>query len=518
MDRRQFIQTTLATGIAASTAPSMVAETKPAKRPNVLYVFDDEHRFHSLPGEPNSLSIDAPNIEAFRKANVSMEQCISNYPLCSPYRGILMTGLWPFQNGITHNWIQLGTNFESLGHVFDKAGYRTSYVGKWHLSGPGHDRAFVPPGPHRQGWQDWHVWGAVDKHMSYSFTFDPVTGEKIQPEGYQTTVMTDQAVKILQEKHDKPWMMVVSWHPPHFPVDDAPEEDEKFFADKPVSLRPNVKTGVSDKGPVRSDEAIKKFHQGYYAHIRAVDREFGRLLKTLEETGQADNTIVIFTSDHGEMAGSHGRMYKNVPHEESVRVPFFVRYPGVTPKGKKSDAMFASIDIYPTLCGLAGIPVPSHCKGKDMSAVMRGQKTNGSDVVFLMNQGGGAEEAAAGAVGAAPNNAQARARMREARVAKKAATAAPAGAPGGEGNGGGYAPTNFRGLRTKTHTYAVAHDGRWLLFDNAKDPYQQKNLVDDPAQKPLMEKFDKMIAAWLKDASDPFNLGAAVQKRSAEPA
>lgn len=434
MDRRDFIQTGIAAGLA-STLPASALPSRPSKRPNVLYVFDDEHRFQSMPGEPYSDAMNAPTLDAFRKANFSMERCISNYPLCSPYRGIFMTGLYPFQNGITRNWIELGTNFETLGHVFDKAGYRTAYVGKWHLSGPGHDRAFVPAGPHRQGFQDWHVWGAVDRHMSYSFTFNPDTGEKIQPQGYQATLMTDQAVKIIEEQKgaDKPWMMIVSFHPPHFPVDDAPEEDEAYFANKQVALRPNVKTGISEQGPVRSKEAIEKFHQGYYAHIRAIDREFARLLKTLDETGQADNTVVIFTSDHGEMAGSHGRMYKQVPHEESSRVPFFVRYPGVTPKGKSSDTLFASIDIYPTLCGISGLPVPAHCKGRDLSGAMRGHAVTESEVVFLMNEGGGAAEAAAGAIGAAPNPDRPQAR-------RKGNSDAPASAGGGEGNGGGYAP------------------------------------------------------------------------------
>ena len=94
----------------------------------------------------------------------------------------------------------------------------------------------------------------------------------------------------------------------------------------------------------------------------------------------------------------------------------------------------------------------------------------------------------------------------------------PAAAGGAKGNGGGYAPPNYRGLRSKTHTYAVAHDGRWLLFDNVKDPYQQNNLIEDPAQKPLIDHFDKLIAAWLKQADDPFDYAAAIQKRSAEPA
>lgn len=506
MNRREFIHTGVAAGIVASS-PAFAGASVPAKRPNLLYVFDDEHRFQSMPGEPYSDPISAPNLDAFRKSNFSMERCISNYPLCSPYRGILMTGLWPFQNGITRNWIELGTNFKSIGDVFDKAGYNTAYVGKWHLSGPGFDRKFVPPGPHRQGFQNWHVWGAVNKHMNFSFTFNPDTGEKIHPMGYQATLMTDQAVKIINDykSSEKPWMMIVSWHPPHFPVDDAPEEDEVYFADKPVALRPNVKTGFSDRGPVRSQKAIEKFYQGYYAHVRAIDREFDRLLKALDDTGQAENTIVVFTSDHGEMAGSHGRMYKQVPHEESVRVPFFVQYPGVTPKGKSSDVLFASIDIYPTLCGLAGIAVPKHCKGQDVSAIMRGHGAPSSEVVFLMNQGREHPEDEVDIESAAPE-----------RISEHGDRLSNQKGPGP--NGGGYAPPNFRGLRSQTHTYAVAEDGRWLLFDNVSDPYQQRNLIDDPNQKGLMSHFDRLIKAWLREADDPFDYAAAIQRRSVEPA
>ena len=328
--------------------------------------------------------------------------------------------------------------------------------------------------------------------MSYSFTFNPDTGEKIQPQGYQATLMTDQAVKIIQDSHgDKPWMMIVSWHPPHFPVDDAPAEDESHFADKKVSLRPNVETGHSQRGPVSSVAAIEKFHQGYYAHIRAIDREFGRLLKALDDTGQAENTIVIFTSDHGEMAGSHGRMYKQVPFEESARVPFYVRYPGVTRSGKSSDALFASIDIYPTLCGLADITVPTAVKGRDFSSTLRGKSTPESEVVFLINQGDPALEQ-----GRANRN-------------------GPAQGDAGDGNGGGYGPPAFRGLRSKTHTYAVASDGKWVLYDNTKDPYQQHNLIDDPSQQSLIDHFNELISEWLKDAADPFDLAGALTKRSA---
>ncbi|MEO6982073.1 MAG: sulfatase [Edaphobacter sp.] len=472
MDRRQFVQNGVLTGVAAAMGTTAQA-AKPRKQPNVLYIFDDEHRYHSLPGDRYNGEVIAPNIDAFRKANCSMEQCISNYPLCSPYRGILMTGLWPYQNGITGNWILLGTEFQSIGHTFQKAGYKTSYVGKWHLSGPGHDRAFVPAGPHRQGFEDWYVWGAVNRHMSYSFTFNPDTGEKIKPMGYQATLMTDQAVKLLKEKKpsDKPWMMIVSWHPPHFPTDDAPEADEATYRGKKLTMRPNIKTGEGT-GPLTSEEALQVEQRGYYAHITAIDREFGRLLKTLDETGQADNTIVVFTSDHGEMLGSHGRMHKRTPFEESIRVPYFVRIPG-TKKKVVSEALFASIDMYPTLCGLAGLPVPEFCKGKDMSPIMRGESKEESDHVFLINQEGGHDEANMGPP-----------------------------------------PPVFRGIRTKTHTYAVASEGRWFLFDNEKDPLQQHNLLDDPAQKGLINHFDGLIAEWLKSADDPFPYAEAIKTRT----
>ncbi len=447
-----------------------------------------------MPGEPFSDPVAAPNLDAFRKANFSMERCISNYPLCSPYRGILMTGLWPYQNGITHNWLELGTSFESIGDAFDKAGYRTAYVGKWHLSGVMFDADFIPPGPHRQGFQDWHVWAHVNKHMNYSYTFDQNTGAVIHPMGYQATLMTDQAVRIIHEDHgDKPWMMIVSWHPPHFPVNDAPAQDEAYFADKPVALRPNVETGHGEHGAVTSTETISKFYQGYYAHIRAIDREFGRLLKALDDTGQADNTIVIFTSDHGEMAGSHGRMYKQVPFEESVRVPFFVRCPGVTPKGGSSDTLFASIDIYRTVCGLAGVPVGPQIKGKDYSATLRGGVTPESEVAFLMNQGRTTPGSAA------------------------SGQHVPAISPG-HANGGGYRPPDFRGLRSRTHTYAVASDGRWLLFDNVNDPYQKHNLIDDLSQKARTDHYNTLIEGWLKEASDPFDFRACLTQRSTAPA
>jgi arylsulfatase A-like enzyme len=177
------------------------------------------------------------------------------------------------------------------------------------------------------------------------------------------------------------------------------------------------------------------------------------------------------------MMGSQGRMQKNMPFEESCRVPFVVRYPGVTPKGASSKALFASIDIYPTVCGLANVPVPAHCMGKDLSAILRGENAEAPEIVFLMN-GNPEERAGEGVKKEAGKN--------EVVVIRD------------EQN------PHFRGARTSTHTYAVTEEGRWLLFDNLADPYQMNNLANDPANGPLMASLDVKIKEWMKRVGDPF--------------
>jgi arylsulfatase A-like enzyme len=475
MNRREFVKNSVALSLATQFTPSMEAAT-PRKRPNVLYVFSDEHRACSLPGEPYS-DVLAPNIARFAKQHLSFRNCISNYPVCSPYRGIFVTGLWPYQSGIIDNAIQLPPDSPSIGRTFRDSGYYTGYIGKWHLSSVPGDRVFIPPGPARQGFEDWHVWANTNPHFNESYTFDSNTGRKIQPKGYNCTLMTDQAVKFLnQRKADpkgKPWLLVLSWNPPHPPFDDAPPEEKKLYNPNALPFRPNVKLIPKHSRLLHSEERLRTADQGYSAHITAVDKEFQRVLQTLEDTGQAENTIVVYTSDHGEMMGSHGYMGKRLPWEESCKPPFFIRYPGVTPTTRESDILFSAIDIYPSLCGLAGIPIPAHCAGRDVSGAMRGHRINPPESAFLMH------------------------------IQKTHSS-------GGNAN---PAPL-FRGLRTSRHTYAVADDGRWCLYDNREDPYQQHNLIADKSRAPLMRELDDMVRDWLKKASDPFPYDSLVDRLS----
>jgi arylsulfatase A-like enzyme len=325
--------------------------------------------------------------------------------------------------------------------------------------------------------------------------------------------MTDQAIGFLkQQSKEKPWFLVVSYNPPHPPYN-PPEHELEQYSMNSLKFQPNVHTqpaGPDTTGTahyLESEKGIREAMQGYYGAITGVDEQFGRLLKALEENGQAEDTIVVYTSDHGDMMGSHGRMGKQVPFEESVRVPFLIRYPGVTRKGGASDALFSAVDIYPTLCGLAGIPVPQRCSGRDLSGVVRGRPGRAPEMVFLLNQVFGEQE---GELDAEPAGSGGHGRRRGNGGPRRE----------GEGTGGTLKFVNmpsYRGVRTSTHTYAVTLTGRWLLYDNRADPYQLKNLVHDPEQIPLMEKLDAAILAWTKSMGDSFPYEENTKRYSSFP-
>jgi arylsulfatase A-like enzyme len=167
-------------------------------------------------------------------------------------------------------------------------------------------------------------------------------------------------------------------------------------------------------------------------------------------------------------------MAKQMPHEESCRVPFFIRVPGARGH-RSSDTLFSSVDIYPTLCGLAGLPVPEHCSGHDFSSFIReGKNPPKTEMVFLMNEQG-------------PPTRQ------EVNV------------------------QTYRGVRTATHTYAIQLDGRWCLYDNRKDPYQMNNLIKDPSQQALIKKLEAALTAWSKSTGDPFPYAEATGLYSSYP-
>jgi len=446
--------------ISRSDGRSQVRRTQP----NLLFIFSDEHRACSLSGEPYC-DVQTTHLRRLAQEGTVFENCISNYPVCSPYRAMLLSGRWPFQTGVVDNALRLPDEEFSLGEAFRCAGYQTGYIGKWHLSPADHGAAeFIPKGPARQGFEDWQVWSNTRQHFG-AFTFDPDTGQIIRREGYSATLMTDAAIDYIGTRAAKPWLLVLSWGPPHAPFETAPPETMRMYDPEFLQLRPNV--------PAEIAPLMRGFLRGYYGHISALDSELGRLLDKLDETGQAANTIVVYTSDHGTMMGSHGYGYKRLPFDEACKVPFLLRYPGVVPANRTTDVLLGAIDLFPSLCGLAAVPVPAHCEGMDLSEAMRGSAMRVPESAFLMH----IQRTKAG------------------------------------GESGRRAPL-FRGVRTERFTYAIADTGRWCLYDNKEDPYQMRNLIDDPACAPTASELNGLVFDWLARAHDPFPLDAARRQRS----
>ena len=446
-------------GLVAGGATAVSAQD--ARSPNLLFVFSDQHRACSMPDEAFNDAA-APALARLASEGTTFTHCISNYPVCSPYRGILMTGRWPFQTGVIDNAYPLRPSEYSLGEAFRDAGYQTGYVGKWHLDARGAEgHRLKPEGDARHGFEEWHAWYNTNPHFDRSHTYDSKTGRQRVPAGYNATLMTDDAIAFIERNKERPWMLVLSLNPPHPPFDDAPPELLRNYPEEDLRLRPNTVESVT-RGVGGRGRSIRRDLSGYNAHIEAVDIEIARLVECLEGSGLSDDTIIVYTSDHGEMLGAQNRTGKRLPHDESCRVPFLVRMPGMA-SGRNTDVLLGTIDIYPTLCGMAGIPVPASCVGRDLSGAVRNDRVEGPEHQFLMH------------------------------VSKMHAS-----------GGVNHPSPIFRGIRTKRFTYACGEIGRWCLYDNQEDPYQLRNLADDPSRAGLMGDLDGEVLEYLRQAGDPY--------------
>ncbi|HOZ46133.1 MAG TPA: sulfatase [Candidatus Hydrogenedentes bacterium] len=455
--RRQFM-TRVAVGATALSLPTRAAPNRP-RRPNVIYAFADEHRYQSMSFTEMPALI-TPNMARLAEQGASFTNCISNYPVCSPHRAILMTGRWPYQQGMIDNDIQLRPDEMTLGRVFKSAGYHTAYIGKWHLGG-------LRAEPF--GFDHSLIWTGTNTHWDTS-EYHPADAKPVRPKGYNATLMTDQAIEFIDAhvKDDAPFFLMLSWNPPHASFLDPPEGKKALYPEGSLAQRTNAEVeGESDEKPAIWKQNTWPYYQGYHAHVSAIDDELGRIMAKLDELGIAEDTILVYSADHGSMLGSHGVGGKRQPHEESIRVPFIIRWPGLVPAGLRPAALFGTIDVMPSLCALAGVPVPDTCLGLDFSPTLRGQPGPDPDTQFIMH------------------------------ISKRNAS-------GGQNH---PAPI-FRGVRSKRYTYAVYPDRPWCLFDNEQDPFQSNNRIDDPALADTRNALDTALRAWVDRAEDPFSTPA----------
>lgn len=438
----------LALGFLSLALPAL-AELR--DRPNVVFVFADEHRYQSM-GHTEMPAVKTPTMDRMAAEGFSFTQCVSNYPVCSPYRAIVMTGRWPWQTGIIDNSIPLAPESPTIGKAFQAAGYRTGYIGKWHLGGT---RAEA------YGFDTSLIWEHTTNHFDAA-EYYPADGPPVKPKGYNATRMTDQALDFITENKARPFFLMLSLDPPHSKFTDAPPEKLALYPAGSLPFRPNYEAPPSTGESIFTSNGSPHY-EGYHAHISAVDDELNRILEQLNAEGLAKDTIVVYSSDHGSMHGSHGVGSKRQPFEESLRIPLIIFGPGRVPAGLSSPALFAAIDMVPTLCGLAGITPPEGCMGEAYSGVLRGEAAPPRDAQFIMH------------------------------IAKSNAS-----------GGDNHPAPLFRGLRTDRYTYAVGEDAPMYLFDNVADPFQMNNLIADPEYAPLRRELRERLVDWLRRAEDPF--------------
>lgn len=493
VSRRTFIKGLATSGAAITVTSPIFANTLaaddklkpsvPQKKPNLLIVFPDEMRAQALEFMKQDPSI-TPNLNKFAKQSKVMTQMVSNYPLCSPFRGMFMTGQYPTRNGVTGNahdyggnvGIELSRYTKCWSDILKAQDYSTGYIGKWHLDAPHKPYITSYNNPmegrywnewtspeQRHGFDFWYSYGTYDLHMKPMYWANNTPREEpFYVDQWGPEHEADTAISFLRNENGKyrdntkPFALVVSMNPPHSPYDQVPQKYLDRYAgktSKELNTRPNVKWDVEYQegyGP--------QYFKQYLAMVNGVDEQFGRILDELDQQNLAEDTLVVFFSDHGSCLGANGQPTKNNPYEESMRVPMMFRLPGKITPGT-DDALMSAPDIYPTMLGLLGLEqwIPDTVEGTNLAErVITGKGDTANSQLYLF-------------------------------------------IPYGEPSFG------KRGVRTHQYTMVIdRQDGqplKYTLYDNIKDPYQMTNIADN--NQPLIDKLTKEeLLPWLEKTGD----------------
>jgi uncharacterized sulfatase len=389
-------------GLAALTCSTARAAQGPARepsRPNLLIVYPDQWRGQAL-GCLGEDPVVTPHLDALAAEGLVLPEAVANYPVCSPSRAMLLSGRWPHANGVLANCntngsehdYELDADERCWSDVLADAGYSLGWIGKWHLDGPRRPYVASPnnsadfawnewtPPERRHGFGFWYAYGTMDDHLEpmYWTTDAPRDGaHRVRQWGPEHE--TDVALRYLRNEDgalrdpDAPFALVLAMNPPHMPYGKVPERYKQAYADRSareLCARPNVEV----EGDERMARLAREQTRNYFAMMTGIDEQVGRLLDALDQLDLADDTIVLFTSDHGNCLGTHGEVSKNNAYEESMRVPFVIRWPAVIP-ARRDRLLLSTPDIAPTLLDLMGMGerTPATMQGRSHAAVFRGE-------------------------------------------------------------------------------------------------------------------------------------------------
>ncbi len=437
-----------------------------SRRPNVIWIFGDQHRAQATgyAGDPNLCT---PNLDRLAAEGVNCRGAVSGFPLCSPARGALLTGLYPHR-GVRGHEHALPADQKTIAHVLGDSGYRTGYFGKWHLGG-WHERdgraAFFITDPARRG--GFHEWlGYENNNSQYDCWVHGGQGKEAvhyRLPGYESDALTDLFIDFLKrQSQDQPFFGVLSLQPPHNPYV-APEAWMQRHTPGRVALRPNV------PGVPEIVERARRGLAGYYAMIENLDWNLGRIRTTLAELGFAHDTLIVFFSDHGDQHGSQGQFLKTAPWEESIRVPLILGG-GMPVYGLNrggNDFPIGMPDLAPTTLGLCGVSVPTWMQGRDFSGVRVPGRALPADPDSALLQ-----------------------------------CVEPTGHPDS-------VDRPWRGIVTRDGWKYVALENQpWLMFNLAEDPYEQANHAHNSRFGAVRKRLQEQLAGWLERTGDTFPLPA----------
>ena len=380
-------------GLLAAVAAGCTRSAGPAApaRPNIVFVLTDDQRWDAISIQGHSGPLKTPNIDRLGREGVYFRNAFATTALCSPSRASILTGVYAHVHGVTNNFTEFPAGTETWPLDLQKAGYETAYVGKYHMGEENDER--------RPGFDYFATHRGQGAYYSTEWRING--GERHVIPGYYTTVVTDLAEQWIRGRSaGKPWMIAIGHKAPHSFY--TPEEKYKqafadvhvpyppsafMLDDKPAWYKQRLTTWHGIYGPLfdfrktfpdASPEGVAAFEEmvrSYWRTILSVDDSVGRIYALLQQTGQLDNTVFIFTSDHGLLNGEHGFVDKRTAHEPTIRVPLVVRYPGLTSPASPRvvDQMVLTIDFAPSILDIVGLQGGTKMQGRSWKRLARGE-------------------------------------------------------------------------------------------------------------------------------------------------
>lgn len=461
--------------LGAGTAPVSRAQSE---RPNILFIMSDDHASHAISAYGSRL-IKTPNIDRLATEGMLFENCFVTNSICTPSRAVILTGKYSHLNGVPV-FNHIDSTQPMLPKYLQAAGYHTGMIGKWHLGGNRQDR---PDEGKPAGFDYWNI---LPGQGAY---FDPVMiemGERKKYPGYTTDIITDLALEFLEKRPaDKPFFLMYHHKAPHRnwqPDEKHRKQFENFEVPEPATFNddyagrsdaPSQATMRIDRDLTPNDlkmnppegltgQALKKwkyqrYMRDYLACVASVDDNVGRVLDWLDRTGLSKNTIVIYTSDQGFFLGEHNFFDKRFMYEETLRMPFLIRWPQRIKPGTRSEGMILNVDFAPLMLDAAGVKVPSDMQGRSFLPLLEG-RTPGDwrKAIYYRYYHPGHHNVAA-----------------------------------------------HYGIRTERYKLIYFNKlNQWEFYDLQTDPHEMKNLYNDPQQAQTIRRLKDELMKLKKELKD----------------